>query len=128
MTQRPPALLRDPEPYTPEEIEEAAQAIPEMHAKAVRRCLAVATLLRTVRAMSGWPTQAPLVSDVEELGRAAESLRLATSRPATNLAEAEAASAAIEDACAAFNAASDVVAAAATAAVAAATQNLPEHA
>lgn len=126
MTERPPALLRKPEPYTPEEIEEAARAIPAMHAEAVRRCLAVAALLRTVRAMSGWPAQASLVSDVEELGRTAESLRQATSRPATDLSEAEAALDAIEESCAAFNAASGAVAAAATAAVA--TQNLPASA
>ena len=67
--------------------------------------------------MTSWPMQASLVSAVEELGRAAESLCLATSRPATTLAEAEAAMAAIDDALAALNTSNEAVAAAMKAAV-----------
>lgn len=120
------AVEADPEPYTSEEIEEAAQAMPEMHAVALRHRLVAAKLLGDVRAMPARPMQASLVPAVEELGRAAESLCLATSRPATTLAEAEAAMAAIDDALAAFNTSNEAVAAAMNAAVG--RQNLPARA
>ena len=84
------AVEADPEPYTSEELEEAAQAMPEMHAVALRHRLVAAKLLGDVRAMPAGPMQASLVFAVEELGWAAESLCLATSRPATTLAEADA--------------------------------------
>ncbi|MDN3563120.1 hypothetical protein ACFQY5_40065 [Paeniroseomonas aquatica] len=111
------AVEADPEPYTSEELEEAAQAMPEMHAVALRHRLVAAKLLGDVRAMPARPMQASLVSAVEELGRAAESLCLATSRPATTLAEADAAMAAIDDALAAFNTSNKAVGAAMKAAV-----------
>jgi hypothetical protein len=77
----PASSLREPEPYSPEEIEEAVQGLREMHADGARfhaeaeRALAqargMATLASTAR-------HAPLAAAAEEMCRMAEDLLQAT--------------------------------------------------